>query len=114
MVTTTPTLWKGPTNVGGSADQSEPQIVATKDGGYIVVWVEPAGPVGDPTTIVVARKFDGEGNPLTGKQQVSTLANNELDPDDGQHSPVVTLLSNGDIAIAYTAPDCNAAPSAAS
>jgi len=42
-VVTTPTLWKSETQVNttdGGTGQTDPQIVARKDGGYFVVWVD--------------------------------------------------------------------------
>jgi hypothetical protein len=90
-MTTTPRLWKSQTQVTtDNGGQFNEQIAALPDGGYVIVW-EDINPL---HTIIVAQRYDSTGNKVGGEVGLSP---GTVDAS----SPAVTVLANGNIAVAY-------------
>ncbi len=85
-MTTTPRLWKSQTqvNAADSGAQTDGQIAATHDGGYVVVW--------HSFDFIIGQRYDSAGNKLSGEVITSF--------SDGDQ-PAVTVLANGNIAVAF-------------
>jgi hypothetical protein len=81
----------------GGTFQGGSQVAGLHDGGYVVVWQDESGnynpPFGDT---IVGQRYDSAGNKVGGEVQLS-----QLPPLGLQLSPAVTVLSNGNIAVAY-------------
>lgn len=79
---------------GSNNNDSAPQITATTDGGYVVVWrgMDTASNQSD----VYVQKYDASNNPVGGMQKVygTTTYGNDLDPQ-------VTALANGGYAVTW-------------
>jgi hypothetical protein len=89
-MTTTPRLSKSLTQVNttdGGAAQNDGQVVSLNDGGYVVVWTN--------IRVVVGQRYDSAGNKVGGEVDLT-----EFHLGD-QSSPSVTLLDDGNIAVAY-------------
>ncbi|MGH6736012.1 MAG: calcium-binding protein [Methyloceanibacter sp.] len=97
---TTPTVWKASSlvNTSDNAEQQlNSQLLALPDGGYLVVWEDHSG-VHSPGSAVVAQKYDFLGNKAGGEVRISQ---SNVDGTE----PSVTLLSNGNIAVAFADDD---------
>jgi hypothetical protein len=94
----TPALWKAAYQVPVTRPPSpgETQYLGTvagaADGSYTAVWTDLNGPYGSPA-VLVARKFDAAGNPLTGDVP--------LTGDASQSQPQIAVLANQTLALAY-------------
>jgi FG-GAP-like repeat len=91
-MTTTPRLVKPQTQVNttdGGADQFDGQIAALQDGGYVVVWTDNSQSPG----AIVAQRYDAAGNKVGGERPLGPLG--------VESSPAVTVLPNGNIAVAF-------------
>src|SRR4029079_9855115 len=88
---TTPTLWKGLTQVNTSDElpQLDGQVIGLPDGGYIVVWSD----IGDST--VVGQVFNALGEKVGDETLLSTAVLGSAS------SPSVALLADGTIAVAF-------------
>jgi hypothetical protein len=86
-MTTTPKLWKSQTQVNTAdfGDQTDGQIAATHDGGYVVVW--------HSFNYIIGQRYDSAGNKLSG-EVITSFSDAE--------QPAVTVLANGNIAVAAT------------
>ena len=84
-MTTTPRVWKSQTqvNTADSGAQTDGQIAATQDGGYVVVW--------HSINFTIGQRYDSAGNKLSGEVITSF---------SGGEQPAVTVLANGNIAVA--------------
>ena len=60
-MTTTPRLWKPQTqvNTADSGAQTDGQIAATHDGGYVVIW--------HSFNFTIGQRYDSAGNKLSGE-----------------------------------------------
>jgi hypothetical protein len=103
-MTTTPRLWKSPTQVntsdlpvapGGFNGQFDPHIARLPDGGYLVVWVDQSGTYNPNGDAVVGQRYDSAGNKVGGEVYISQSVS------EHQFSPAVTVLPNGNIAVAF-------------
>jgi FG-GAP-like repeat len=103
-VTTTPRIWKSQTQVntsdapvapGGTNGQFDPQIVQLQDGGYVVVWTDTSRTYNANGTAVVGQRYNSAGNKVGGEVYLSPSISDE------QFSPAVTVLPNGNIAVAF-------------
>ena len=80
---------------GSDNNDTVPEITATTDGGYVVVWR--GGDTATNQSDVYAQKYDASNNPVSGTQKLSgTSANGTND-----HLPQVTALPNGGYAVAW-------------
>jgi FG-GAP-like repeat len=97
-MTTTPRLWKTLTQVNTTDNanaQFDAQIVALPDGGYVVVFTDGShvhNPVGDA---ILGQRYDSAGNEVGGEVFLSQFNTGNDD------SPAVTVLPNGNIAMAF-------------
>jgi hypothetical protein len=98
-MTTTPTLWKSQTQVNttdGGTQQDDGQIVALQDGGYVVVWTDEDSHAYNPAGgAIVGQRYDVLSNKVGGEVKLSGFITGY------QFAPAVTLLSNGNIAVAF-------------
>jgi hypothetical protein len=104
-MSTTPRLWKYQTQVntsdaaypgrGGDADQGHPKIAGLPDGGYVVVWEDDSRTHNPAGSAIVGQKYDSAGNKVGGEVKISQFV------DGNQFSPAVTVLPNGNIAVAF-------------
>ena len=95
---TTPRLWKSLTQANTSDSgtaQFDGQIVALPDGGYVVVWSDDSGTYNPQGNAIVGQRYDSAGNKLGGEVKISQFT------DGSQFSPAVTVLANGNIAVAF-------------
>jgi large repetitive protein len=93
----TPKLWKSPTQVNTTDHAFGGEIAGLQDGGYVVVW-ENAG-----FHSILGQRYDSAGNKVGGEVLLSPSASN-----NNYGSPAVTILSNGNIAVAFTHLDSSA------
>ena len=86
-MTTTPRLWKPQTqvNTADSGAQTDGQIAATHDGGYVVIW--------HSLNFTIGQRYDSGGNKLN-SEVIAGFNFGE------QTTPAVTVLANGNIAVA--------------
>ncbi|MEM6162725.1 hypothetical protein AAH446_19640, partial [Erwinia sp. P6884] len=89
-------------NTGTVSNQTAPVIAALADGGYMVVWQANV----DNKWVVYGREYDASGTPVSGE---TVLVNTTLSVNgvlgigiDASPQPSVTVLENGQVAIAYT------------
>ena len=100
-MTTTPKIWKSLTQVNATDSgpdgvaQADGQIVALKDGGYVVVWADNSGMFNANGTAVMGQRYNSAGNKVGGEVYLSPSISDE------QFSPAVTVLPNGNIAVAF-------------
>src|SRR5262249_35096310 len=96
-MTTTPRLWKSQTQVNTTdvADQSEGQIAGLLDGGYVVVWSDNSRTYNPGGDAIVGQRYDAAGNKDGGEVKLSGFITGD------QLAPAITLLSNGNIAVAF-------------
>jgi FG-GAP-like repeat/FG-GAP repeat len=103
-MTTTPRLWKSQTQVnttdaavapGGFNGQFDPQIAPLQNGGYVVVWVDQSGTYNANGSAVVGQRYDSAGNKVGGEVELGNSSS------ENQFSPAVTVLSDGNIAVAF-------------
>jgi FG-GAP-like repeat len=103
-MTTTPRLVKSLTQVntsdapvapGGFASQFNGQVAALPDGGYVVVWTDQSRTYNPNGAAVVGQRYDAAGNKVGGEVYLSPSVS------DNQFSPAVTVLPNGNIAVAF-------------
>ena len=103
-MTTTPRIWKSQTQVntsdapvapGGTNGQFDPKIVQLQDGGYVVVWTDTSRTYNANGTAVVGQRYNSAGNKVGGEVYLSPSISDE------QFSPAVTVLPNGNIAVAF-------------
>ena len=113
MTTTTPLLWKSLTQVNTTDSgpdgeiQGDGQIVALKDGGYVVVWTDDSGVHNPYGSAVMGQRYDSAGDKIGGEVHLTSGF-----PGDGYDSspvpcfcdlfaPSVTLLGDGNLAVAF-------------
>jgi hypothetical protein len=104
-MTATPRLTKSLTQVntsdaavpmsGGSATQSDGQIAPLADGGYVVVWTDFSRTHNPAGAAVIGQRYDSAGNKVGGEVKLSAFNSGD------QSTPSVTLLDNGNIAVAF-------------
>jgi VCBS repeat protein len=104
-MTTTPKLWKSQTQVnssdapfpgrGGSSFQGDGQIAALHDGGYVVVWEDDSRTHNPDGAAIVGQRYDAAGNKAGGEVNISQFTGGH------EFSPAVTVLPNGNIAVAF-------------
>ena len=103
-MTTTPRLWKSQTQVntsdapvapGGASLQGDGQIARLPDGGYLVVWTDLSRTYNANGDAVVGQRYDSAGNKVGGEIYISHSFS------ENQFAPAVTVLSNGNIAVAF-------------
>ena len=103
-MTTTPRVWKSlsqvntsdaPVAPGGTASQVEGQIAPLQDGGYVVVWTDTSRMYNPFGFAIVGQRYDAAGNKVGGEVKISQFS------DGDQRSPAVTVLANGNIAVAF-------------
>ena len=103
-MTTTPRVWKSlsqvntsdaPVAPGGTASQTEGQIAPLQDGGYVVVWTDSSRMYNPFGFAIVGQRYDAAGNKVGGEVKISQFS------DGDQRSPAVTVLANGNIAVAF-------------
>jgi len=87
-MTTTPRLSKSQTqvNAADSGAQTDGQIAATHDGGYVIVW--------HSINFIIGQRYDSAGNKLN-SEVIAGFNFGE------QTTPAVTVLANGNIAVAF-------------
>jgi hypothetical protein len=104
IVTTTPRIWKSQTQVntsdapvapGGTNGRFAPEIAQLQDGGYVVVWTDSSRTYNADGTAVVGQRYNSAGNKVGGEVYLSPSISDE------QFSPAVTVLPNGNIAVAF-------------
>jgi len=93
----TPKLWKSPAQVNTTDHAFGGEIAGLQDGGYVVVW-ENAG-----FHSILGQRYDSAGNKVGGEVLLSPSASN-----NNYGSPAVTILSNGNVAVAFTHLDSSA------
>jgi FG-GAP-like repeat len=103
-MTTTPRLWKSLTQVntsdasvvpGGTNFQGDGQIARLPDGGYVVVWTDDSFTYNPIGSAIVGQRYDSAGNKVGGEVNLSLFGFGD------QSSPAVTVLANGNIAVAF-------------
>jgi hypothetical protein len=100
-MTATPKIWKSLTQVnatdsGPNGDgQLDGQIAALKDGGYVVIWGDSSGVYNPSGTAIVAQRYDSAGNKVGGEVNLSNGF------PGSASSPAVTILPNGNLAVAF-------------
>src|SRR5262245_21808803 len=101
-MTTTPILWKSLTQVNTTdagpynAIQSDGQIVALKDGGYVVVWTDDSGANNtDGAASVIGQRYDSAGDKVGGEVYLTSGLRGD------SFAPSVTLLGDGNLAVAF-------------
>ncbi len=90
----TPKLWKSPTPVNTTDFAFGGQIAGLHDGGYVVAWQSGAA--------IFGQRCDSAGNKVGGEVQLCPSATG------GNYAPAVTVLPNGNVAVAFTHVDLNA------
>src|SRR5262245_52592638 len=102
-MSTTPRLWKSLTQVspdapvwpGGGTNGQDGQVVGLLDGGYVVAWTDDRRTHNHQGHAILGQRYDIAGNKVGGDVKLSGF-------DTGsQDSPVVTRLSDGNIAVAF-------------
>jgi FG-GAP-like repeat len=103
-MTTTPRLVKSLTQVNTSDAPVAPgrfdaqfdgRIAALPNGGYIVVWTDQSGAHNPDGAAVVGQRYDSAGNKVGGEVYLTPTGS------ENQFSPAVTVLPNGNIAVAF-------------
>src|SRR5262245_27362190 len=101
-MTTTPILWKSLTQVNTTdagpynAIQSDGQIVALKDGGYVVVWTDDSGANNtDGAASAMRQRYDSARHKVDGEVDLTSGFRGD------SFSPSVTLLGDGNLAVAF-------------
>src|SRR5262245_50797655 len=87
---TTPKLWKAPTPVNTADFAAGGRIVGLQDGGYVVIWENAA------YHSILGQRYDSAGNKVGGEVELTPVASL-----NNYFSPAVTVLSNGNIAVAF-------------
>jgi FG-GAP-like repeat len=107
IMTTTPVLSKSWTQVnttdaadpdnGGNSAQVDGQIARLPDGGYVVVWTDFSRQdlINPNGSAIIGQRYDSLGNKVGGEVKISRFASGD------DFSPAVTLLDNGNIAVAF-------------
>jgi large repetitive protein len=98
-MTTTPVLsksWTQANTTDGPAQQGFGQIVSLNDGGYVVVWMDSSGTYNPFGAAVLGQRFESAGNKVGGEVNLGDVVSGHT-----QVSPAVTLLDNGNIAVAF-------------
>jgi FG-GAP-like repeat len=98
-MTTTPRLSKSLTQVNttdAGAVQNDGQVVSLNDGGYVVVWTDSSLTHNPAGAAVVGQRYDSAGNKVGGEVELSQGFSG-----GDQFAPAVTLLDNGNIAVAF-------------
>jgi hypothetical protein len=97
-MTTTPRVWKSQTQVNppDSGSQRDADIAALRNGGYVVVWTDDSDRFATGRTFF-GQRYDAAGNKIGGAVEIGL-------PPEGASlgDPAVTVLSNGNIAVAFT------------
>jgi hypothetical protein len=88
-----PKLWKSPTQVNTTDFAFGGEIAGLHDGGYVVVW--------QSGSAIFGQGYQSAGNKVGGEVKLSPL-------DNGSYAPAVTVLPNGNIAVAFTHVDAAA------
>ncbi|WP_424990889.1 Ig-like domain-containing protein [Fluviibacterium sp. S390] len=85
-------------NVQTSSTQQQPNVVGTSDGGFVVIWdaFTSAGSGDGSAYGVVARRFDVDGNALTGE----ILINEQI--QGSQYAGALAALAGGNFVAAWT------------
>jgi VCBS repeat protein len=103
-MTTTPRPLNSPTQVnttdGGTA-QFQSEIAPLQDGGYVVVWTDASHTYNPAGEAIVAQRYNAAGNKVGGDPLHGGEVNISLSNTGDQFSPDVTVLSNGDVAVAF-------------
>ena len=100
-MTTTPLLWKSLTQVNATDSgpdgvvQGDGQIVALKDGGYVVVWSDNSGAYNPNGTAVMGQRYDSAGDKVGGEVHLTSGFPGSC------FRPAVTLLGDGNLAVAF-------------
>jgi hypothetical protein len=96
-MTTTPTLWKSQTQVNSTDGglQDEAQIAALPDGGYVIVWKDDSHVYNPSGFAVVGQRYDSAGSKVGGEVNISEFYLGD------QNAPAITVLPNGNIAVAF-------------
>ena len=77
-MTATPKIWKSLTQVNATDSgpdgvaQADGQIVALKDGGYVVIWADNSGAFNPNGTAVMGQRYNSVGNKVGGEVHLST------------------------------------------
>ncbi|RZJ62604.1 MAG: hypothetical protein EON49_01730, partial [Acidovorax sp.] len=95
-----------------AGNQSGPAMVATKDGGFFMAWYNADDT--DPQGVVRGQFFDANGNKTGGELQLGSWQVNGDSWAVGQPPLSAVTLSNGSIAVAWTAEGGPAGPNTAS
>jgi hypothetical protein len=98
-MTTTPRLTKSLTEVNtpdAFDTQVDGQIAPLADGGYVVVWADSSLTHNPAGQAVVGQRYDSAGNKVGGEVPISQGFSG-----GDQFAPAVTLLDNGNIAVAF-------------
>ncbi|MCP3998883.1 MAG: hypothetical protein GY722_28030, partial [bacterium] len=77
--------------------QTDPDLAATSDGDFVVVWNDYSGQDGDPAGIF-AQRFDAAGTALGGELQVNAY------PTGSQTVPAVTFGTDGGFVVLWMGP----------
>jgi len=96
---TTPTLWGTPFLVNTTTwrDQEDAQLQALKNGSFLSVWEDSSGTKNNGgTNEIRAQIFNADGTKLGGEFLVNTKTAGE------QHSPSVSVLSDGRFVVTWT------------
>ena len=75
--------------------QADGQIVALKDGGYVVIWADNSGAFNPNGTAVMGQRYNSVGNKVGGEVHLSTGFPGSV------YRPAVTLLGDGNLAVAF-------------
>jgi TusA-related sulfurtransferase len=96
-MTTTPMLWKSQTQVNSTDGglQDEAQIAALPDGGYVIVWKDDSHVYNPSGFAVVGQRYDSAGSKVGGEVNISEFYLGD------QNAPAITVLPNGNIAVAF-------------
>ena len=78
-----------------TGDQQSPDVAATPDGGFLVVWQSPVSPGDDVNLAVVGRRLDAAGAPATDDFQVNTSTSNS------QRRPRVSSRGDGSFVVLW-------------
>jgi hypothetical protein len=94
-------LWKSLTQVNATdsgpngGGQAGGQIAALKDGGYVVIWEDGSGVYNPSGTALVAQRYGSAGNKIGGEVNLGNGF------PGSASSPAVTVLPNGNLAVAF-------------